>query len=138
MFPWSKRKPPAGGPSNPPGSAEWLPARVRACGSIDKWNASDPQRKHLLRTLSAACMAATVDQALEEVRSLMTLGNGSLNLMAYAYMRMLYAKNPALYFSTLLAKPSELLPVVYTPVRGTHVHCSSLDCNARVHPRRTA
>ena len=81
------------------------------------------------------CTANTVDEALSQVKGLMSMGH---NLPAYAYMRMLYAKNPALYFSTLLAKPSELLPVVYTPVRGTHVHCSSLDCNARVHPRRTA
>ena len=105
-------------PKNPPGALSWLPARVRAAGSIDAWNASDPQRRTLLRSLSAMCVATTVSEALEEVRALMTLGNGNLNLMAYAYMRMLYAKNSELYYATLLAKPSELLPVVYTPTVG--------------------
>ena len=105
-------------PENPQGALSWLPARVRAAGSIDLWNSSDGQRRTLLRSLAAMCQATTVTEALEEVRALMSLGNGTLNLMAYAYMRMLFAKNPELYYATLLAKPSELLPVVYTPTVG--------------------
>jgi len=105
-------------PENPPGALPWLPARVRGAGSIDAWNSADGQRCTLLRSLAATCMATTVSEALEEVRALTTLGNGSLNLMAYAYMRFLYAKSPELYYATLLAKPSELLPVVYTPTVG--------------------
>ena len=105
-------------PENPQGALSWLPARVRAAGSIDLWNSSDGQRRTLLRSLASMCQATTVTEALEEVRALMSLGNGTLNLMAYAYMRMLFAKNPELYYATLLAKPSELLPVVYTPTVG--------------------
>ncbi len=45
----------------------------------------------------------------------MSLGH---HLWAYAYMRMLYYKNPTLYYSTLLAEPVQLLPVVYTPTVG--------------------
>ena len=41
-----------------------------------------------------------------------------LNLFAYAYMRMLYHKNIDLYYGVLLAHPSTLLPVVYTPTVG--------------------
>merc|ERR1719235_1825655 len=39
-------------------------------------------------------------------------------LPAYAYMRMLYFKNMEVYYGALLAEPSTLLPVVYTPTVG--------------------
>lgn len=36
----------------------------------------------------------------------------------YAYMRKLYDRNPRLYFATISAQPSKLLPAVYTPTVG--------------------
>jgi len=61
------------------------------------------------------CAATTVPEALDQVRAVASLGH---NLWAYAYMRMLYSKNLNLYYSTLLAEPDLLLPVVYTPTVG--------------------
>lgn len=65
--------------------------------------------------MDGMCQAKTVAEALTEVASVMQLGH---NLWAYAYMRKLYQRAPDLYYATLLAKPSELLPVVYTPTVG--------------------
>merc|ERR1719515_216997 len=69
----------------------------------------------LYKMLDNMCNARTIDQALEEVHAVMSLGH---NLWAYAYMRMLYAKAPEIYYGALLARPSMLLPVVYTPTVG--------------------
>ena len=78
----------------------------------------DPERKHMLYTLDAMCQATSAQEALTEVSGVMKLGNGSLNLWAYAYMRMLYAKQPDVYHDVLMQNPSTLLPVVYTPTVG--------------------
>jgi len=92
-----------------------LPKQVAAKGGVAAWNEAFPELRQLNRMISMMCMATTVEKALEEVRSLMTLGH---NLWSYAYMRMLYNKQPDIYYGALLASPSELLPVVYTPTVG--------------------
>merc|ERR1719395_419093 len=61
------------------------------------------------------CTATTVEEALQQVKAVRQLGH---NLSAYAYMRMLYFKNMEVYYGALLAEPSTLLPVVYTPTVG--------------------
>ena len=40
------------------------------------------------------------------------------NIWAYAYLRVLYNRNPDVYYATLLAEPNLLLPVAYTPTVG--------------------
>eukprot|EP00316_Scyphosphaera_apsteinii_P019733 CAMPEP_0119316214 /NCGR_PEP_ID=MMETSP1333-20130426/39017_1 /TAXON_ID=418940 /ORGANISM="Scyphosphaera apsteinii, Strain RCC1455" /LENGTH=647 /DNA_ID=CAMNT_0007321805 /DNA_START=17 /DNA_END=1960 /DNA_ORIENTATION=+ len=92
-----------------------LPAQVAAVGGIDKWNALSPKLSHLKRTLDGMCQAATVEQALVEVRSVASMGH---DFWAYMYMRELYSKMPEIYYGALLAAPSELLPIVYTPTVG--------------------
>jgi len=104
-------------PSTTPGAPRnlSLAASVAAKGGIDKWNSEDEDLDSLLKMLSAMCSATTPEGALKEVKAVMSLGH---NLWAYAYMRMLYAKNPEVYYAALLKKPSMLLPVVYTPTVG--------------------
>jgi len=92
-----------------------LPAAVAAAGGIDAWNAKFPDVSGLNTIIDAACVATTVDEALDEVKSMMSLGH---DLWAYAYMRKLYNKNEALYYGALLKDPELLLPVVYTPTVG--------------------
>ena len=93
----------------------WLPVQVEAAGGIAAWNQRDPARAHLLKTLEQACSATTPAEALVEVTTFMSLGH---NLWAYAYMRMLYAKSPDVYYALLGSAPGKLLPVVYTPTVG--------------------
>ena len=103
---------------SPSGRKLSLPHSVRALGA-DGWNAQ-PQLAQLIKTLDGACTAKTVAQALAEVRGIMTLGDNH-NLWAYAYLRMLYNKHmklPDVYYATLLADPTLLLPVAYTPTVG--------------------
>mmetsp|Transcript_26412 Transcript_26412/g.75599 ORF Transcript_26412/g.75599 Transcript_26412/m.75599 type:complete len:615 (-) Transcript_26412:250-2094(-) len=92
-----------------------LPTSVRNSGGIDQWNMKHADLKRLKVMLDGMCLATTVDEALEEVHAIMSLGR---NFWAYAYMRTLYSKNLDLYYATLLAKPATLLPVVYTPTVG--------------------
>mmetsp|Transcript_58861 Transcript_58861/g.124822 ORF Transcript_58861/g.124822 Transcript_58861/m.124822 type:complete len:617 (+) Transcript_58861:79-1929(+) len=92
-----------------------LPATVANAGGIDKWNSSNEDLKNLTSMLWSMCKAKTPDEGLKEVKAIMSLGH---NLWAYAYMRMLYAKNPEVYYGTLLKEPGLLLPVVYTPTVG--------------------
>lgn len=92
-----------------------LPKAVVSVGGVEDWN-----RKHLSlrctsRMLDGMCKAETVDEALREVRTVISLGR---ELFAYAYMRKLYSRNPDLFYATLMAQPAELLPVVYTPTVG--------------------
>jgi len=91
-----------------------LPKSVATRG-IAAWNDQSPEIKNLLKTMSSACQATTVDQAVEEVKGFMSLGH---NLWAYAYLRALSAKNLDLYYGMLLTEPSMLLPVAYTPTVG--------------------
>jgi len=72
-------------------------------------------RKHTIVYFTAMCTATSVEEALGEVRAILSLGHA---LWAYAYLRMLHEKRPHLYFGALLAAPDELLPVVYTPTVG--------------------
>jgi malate dehydrogenase (oxaloacetate-decarboxylating)(NADP+) len=92
-----------------------LPTAVRAAGGIRAWNNSHSHLREMLRIFESVEKATTVEGVLQEVTSIMSLGH---NLWAYAYMRYLYNKNMNLFYATLLAKPSLLLPVVYTPTVG--------------------
>uniref|UniRef100_A0A7S2DWM2 Malic enzyme n=1 Tax=Haptolina brevifila TaxID=156173 RepID=A0A7S2DWM2_9EUKA len=117
----SKKAPAAAEPTSPATTVAvsrvepWLAVQVEAAGGIDSWNKKDASRAHLLKTMDAMCQATTPEEALVEVTAIMDLGH---NLWAYAYMRTLYDKQPEVYYSALLAKPSMLLPVVYTPTVG--------------------
>ena len=91
-----------------------LPKSVAAFGGLAKWNAQ-PRLAQQIKMLNAACTAATVAEALEEVRGIMNMGH---NLWAYSYLRKLYAKDPNLYYGALAADPALLLPVAYTPTVG--------------------
>lgn len=92
-----------------------LPAQVSKAGGVAKWNESHVETRELSRMILTICSANTVEEALQEVRSLMSLGH---NLWSYAYMRALYSKRFDVYYGALLASPSELLPIVYTPTVG--------------------
>eukprot|EP00931_Biecheleriopsis_adriatica_P016073 TRINITY_DN11974_c0_g1_i1.p1 TRINITY_DN11974_c0_g1~~TRINITY_DN11974_c0_g1_i1.p1 ORF type:complete len:622 (+),score=132.73 TRINITY_DN11974_c0_g1_i1:58-1923(+) len=105
-----------------------LPRSVADAGGIESWN-EKPELAHLVKTMQASCSAGTVEEALFEVKGFMSLGH---NLWAYAYLRTLYERSPDLYFSLLLAEPSLLLPVVYTPTVGEVCQkFGSLPFNAR-------
>jgi len=92
-----------------------LPKAVAGAGGIDAWNAGSTDIKLMSRNIEAMCKATSVEEALEEVQSIMSMGH---NLWAYAYMRKLYNRNLDLYYAVLAAKPTFLLPVVYTPTVG--------------------
>mmetsp|Transcript_46618 Transcript_46618/g.129674 ORF Transcript_46618/g.129674 Transcript_46618/m.129674 type:complete len:611 (-) Transcript_46618:97-1929(-) len=91
----------------------WLPKTVAQKG-IDEWN-KQPEVAQLAKMLDSACTASTVDEALAEIRGIMSLGH---NLWAYGYLRTLANKNMDLYYGMLLAEPGLLLPVAYTPTVG--------------------
>lgn len=86
---------------------------VQAMGA-SRWN-SQYDLHQLSKILDTACMATTVEAAVEEIKSLMALGH---NLWAYAYLRALCNKDIDLYYGLLLAEPGMLLPVAYTPTVG--------------------
>lgn len=90
-----------------------LPKSVAAVG-MSKWN-EQPDVKALCQTLEVMCQATTVQEAVAEIKGIMSLGH---NLWAYAYLRILSAKNTDLYYGLLLAEPALLLPVAYTPTVG--------------------
>ena len=79
-----------------------LPKSVALAGGRGAWNSGHPQLRQMLKLLDAMCTATTVQAALEEVRTIMSLGH---QLWAYAYMRNLYNKNLDLYYATILAEP---------------------------------
>jgi len=108
---------PTPSPQVPAGSRAqpWLGHEVEKAGSVAQFNAMDDDRRILHRSLDAMCQATTPEEALKEVYAVMSMGH---NIWAYAYMRMLYAKNPDVFYGVLLLKPKELLPVVYTPTVG--------------------
>ena len=91
-----------------------LPKSVAAFGGIARWNAQ-PRLDQQIKMVDAACTAATVAEALEEVRGIMNMGH---NLWAYSYLRKLYANDAMLYYGALAADPALLLPVAYTPTVG--------------------
>jgi len=86
---------------------------VQAVGMHD-WN-KQYDLNQLSKILDTACMATTVEAAVEEIKSLMVLGH---NIWAYAYLRALCNKDLDLYYGLLLAEPALLLPVAYTPTVG--------------------
>lgn len=88
---------------------------VAEAGGVEAWNQSHPDVKQLGHMLSSMCRATNVQEALAEVSALMSLEH---NLWTYAYMRKLYDRSPDLYYATIAAKPSMLLPAVYTPTVG--------------------
>jgi len=90
-----------------------LPKTVVKRG-VDGWN-SQAAVKGVLQILDNSCQAKTVTEALEEVRAFTSLGH---MMWAYAYLRMLYHKDPSLFYRTILAEPSFLMPIVYTPTVG--------------------
>lgn len=116
------------------------PAQVRAAGGVLQWNTKSEEQKALWKMLDKMCTATTVEEALVEVTAVMALEH---NIWTYAYLRMLYSKNLDLYCAShrptratqlaahvakpdplpfadalLLAAPSMLLPVAYTPTVG--------------------
>ncbi|KAJ1628756.1 hypothetical protein T492DRAFT_141120 [Pavlovales sp. CCMP2436] len=99
-----------------PGSSRTLsvPTRVAEAGGLSAWNAQDGVRA-TGEMLARSVTANTVVEALAQVKAIMGLGH---LLHAYAYMRALFERNADLYYATLLAAPSLLLPVVYTPTVG--------------------
>lgn len=88
---------------------------VAEVGGIEMWNQSHADVKQLSQMLSGLCKATNVAEALMEVSALMSLEH---NLWTYAYMRKLYDRSPDLYYATISANPSMLLPAVYTPTVG--------------------
>ncbi|CAK8991520.1 NADP-dependent malic enzyme (NADP-ME) (Malic enzyme 1), partial [Durusdinium trenchii] len=90
-----------------------LPKTVVKRGAVD-WN-SQAAVKGVLQILDGACQAKTVDEALAEVRGFTSLGH---MIWAYAYLRMLHHKDPNLFYRTVMAEPSFLMPIVYTPTVG--------------------
>jgi len=90
-----------------------IPKSVATVG-MAKWN-QQYDLNQLSMILATACQATTVEAAVEEVKSLMALGH---NVWAYAYLRVLLNRDANLYYGMLLAEPSLLLPVAYTPTVG--------------------
>lgn len=93
-----------------------LPKAVVAAGGLSAWN-RHPNLKVLTRAVATICKAQTVQEALAELRGIMSLGVEH-NLGAYVYLRKLAFDNPSLYYATLMSEPSLLLPVAYTPTVG--------------------
>ena len=91
-----------------------LPRQVAQRGGIAAWN-EHPELRQLARFISSMCTATFTEAALSELRAVVSLGH---NLWGYAYMRTLYNRLPDVYYGALLAAPSELLPIVYTPTVG--------------------
>jgi len=92
-----------------------LPHRVAEAGGIAEWNAAHEDVQIMAHMLGAMCKAQTVEQVLVEVGAIIQFGH---LLWAYAYMRTLYVKDVDLFYGALLAAPTKLLPVVYTPTVG--------------------
>mmetsp|Transcript_87446 Transcript_87446/g.155094 ORF Transcript_87446/g.155094 Transcript_87446/m.155094 type:complete len:600 (+) Transcript_87446:76-1875(+) len=92
-----------------------LPKSVVAAGDILRWNQAHEEVMALLGHMDRSCKAESVEEALKEVLGFMVL---ETNIMAHIYMRMLYNKDLHLFYATLLASPTKLLPVVYTPTVG--------------------
>lgn len=65
-----------------------LPKSVVKFGGLGAWNAQ-PKLARLRQTMAGACQATTVEEALEEVHALASLGH---LLWAYMYLRTLCAK----------------------------------------------
>jgi hypothetical protein len=106
-----------------------LPKSVAAAGGIEKWN-QQPTLKQLNAMMDAMCTATTVEDAVAQVNAIFGLGH---YLWAYMYMRKLGMRSIDLLYGTILAEPSVLLPVMYTPtvgeacqVRAPHTLPSSL------------
>jgi len=96
-----------------------LPKSVAAFGGLDLWN-QQPALAAAQRTIDAECTAQTLADAQRQVSQLIDAGE---DLRAYAYMRQLVARDYNLGYATVLAQPSKLLPIVYTPTVG--VACQS-------------
>jgi hypothetical protein len=90
-----------------------LPKSVVDMG-LEQWNAQQ-DLSHLTKMMQSACQAKSVEAALEEVETLMSLGH---NIWAYAYLRALSNRDKDLYYGMLCSQPSLLLPVAYTPTVG--------------------
>ena len=70
----------------PDQSGCFLAKSVAAAGGIAKWN-EHSDLSQLSRMLDASCTATTVEEALSEIKGIMSLGH---NLWAYAYLRTLF------------------------------------------------
>jgi hypothetical protein len=71
--------------------------------------------KQLPKMVDAGCQAVTVEDAVEEVKAMMSLGH---IIWAYAYLRALSSRDLDLCYGLLWAEPSLLLPVANTPTVG--------------------
>lgn len=100
-----------------------LPKAVVAAGGIHSWNVRNSECSRLSRMLDGMCRARTLDEALLEVKTVMSLGHF---VWAYAYMRRLYNVDLELFYGALAAEPALLLPVVYTPTVGEA--CQKFGC----------
>lgn len=100
-----------------------LPKSVVAAGGIQAWNAHSSEISRLSRMLDGMCRARTLDEAVAEVKTVMSLGH---YVWAYAYMRRLYNVDQDLFYGALAAEPALLLPAVYTPTVGEA--CQKFGC----------
>jgi len=100
---------------NPTSYPMSLAKSVAAAGSVSAWNFQNPELASLCTMIDGMCTARNCEEALAQVKSVMSLGHG---LWAYAYMRALYRKDSSIYYKALLTAPELLLPVVYTPTVG--------------------
>jgi len=85
----------------PDQSGCFLAKSVAAAGGIAKWN-EHSDLSQLSRMLDASCTATTVEEALSEIKGIMSLGH---NLWAYAYLRTLFNKDMHIYYGMLAADP---------------------------------
>eukprot|EP00438_Fugacium_kawagutii_P007881 Skav213956 [mRNA] locus=scaffold1979:230016:233600:- [translate_table: standard] len=87
---------------------------VAEAGGIDKWNQSHNDVQQLSQLLSSMCRATTVPEALAEAP-----GDATGDMLSAGWiLGKLFDRSPDLYYATISAKPSMLLPAVYTPTVG--------------------
>ena len=83
------------------GSLRGLAHGVQQAGSLSAWN-KQASLAGLDTMLEVAGLATTVDEALEQLRAILSLGH---QLWAFAYMRKLASLDMDLYMGVCLASP---------------------------------